>query len=161
MTSSRRATAAGDVDDLTDALLAASRALVAIASRSIAAVGEVTLPQFRTLVVLHSRGPQPAQQLAEELGVAPSTVTRMCNRLVDKALIERRVPDENRREVWLHITAAGAEIVAAVSRRRRRELRRIVSSMPGRERTALVRALEAFSRAAGEEPGVTWFLGWP
>jgi DNA-binding MarR family transcriptional regulator len=156
-----RATRGGTVDEMTDALLTASRVLVAIASRSIAAVGEVTLPQFRTLVVLHAHGPQSAQQLADELGVAPSTVTRMCDRLVAKGLIGRQVAEDNRREVRVQITRDGADIVGAVLRRRRRDLRRIVATMPPRDRRALVRALESFSRAGGEAPGTTWYLAWP
>lgn len=147
------------VEEVTDAVLMASRALVAIASRSLADAGAVTVAQYRALVVLQSRGPQSAQQLATELGVAASTVTRMCDRLVAKELIERGAA-ENRREVRLMVTAAGAEIVGSVSRRRRRELRKIVSVMPEPDRTALVRALESFNRATGEVPEDDWYLGW-
>jgi DNA-binding MarR family transcriptional regulator len=148
------------VDEVTDAVLTATRALVAIASRSLVDAGTVTVAQYRALVVLQSRGPQSAQQLAAELGVAASTVTRMGDRLVAKRLIEREAVAENRREVRLMITSAGAEIVGAVSRRRRRELRKIVSAMPQRDRTALVRALESFNRATDEVPEDDWFLGW-
>ena len=46
-------------DSLTDALLTASRALVAVAARSLAAVDDdVTLPQYRALVVLASQRTQ-------------------------------------------------------------------------------------------------------
>ena len=46
-------------DELVDTVLAASRALVAVAARSLAAAGDdVTLPQYRALVVLAARGPQ-------------------------------------------------------------------------------------------------------
>lgn len=141
-------------------MLSASRALIAIASRSLADAGTVTIAQYRALVVLQSRGPQSAQQLATELGVAPSTATRMCDRLVAKELIAREAAAQNRREVRLMITPAGAEVVGAVSRRRRRDLRRIVSAMPERDRAALVRALESFNRAAGEVPEDDWYLGW-
>ena len=42
-----------ELEALTDVVLVASRALIAVASRSIAAVDDkVTLPQFRALVVL-------------------------------------------------------------------------------------------------------------
>src|SRR3954469_25046498 len=41
-----------EVSALTDALVDASRALVAVAARSLADVEEVTLPQWRALVVL-------------------------------------------------------------------------------------------------------------
>ena len=128
------------VDEVTDAVLSASRAVVAIASRSLAETETVTIAQYRALVVLQSRGPQSAQQLAAELRVAPSTATRMCDRLVAKDLIARDAAAGNRREVRLMVTAEGAEVVGAVSRRRRRELRKIVSAMPEGERTALVKA---------------------
>jgi DNA-binding MarR family transcriptional regulator len=148
------------VDEVTDAVLSASRVLVAVASRSLAGNENVTLAQYRTLVVLQSRGPQSAQSLAAELGVAPSTVTRMCDRLVGKGLVKREAVAENRREVRVLVTPAGADIVGAVSRRRRRELRRIVSAMTDRERGTLVRALESFNQAAGEVPEDDWYLGW-
>ncbi len=51
--------AAPNEDHLVDAVLSASRVLVAIAARSLADVGEeVTLTQYRSLVVLASRGPR-------------------------------------------------------------------------------------------------------
>jgi DNA-binding MarR family transcriptional regulator len=148
------------VVEVTDALVSASRSLVAVASRSLAPLGTVTIAQYRTLVVLQSRGPQSAQHLAAELRVAPSTATRMSDRLVAKGLIEREPSPEDRREVRLGVTSAGAEIVRDVSRRRRRELQTIVSAMPARERAALVRALESFNRASGEVPEDDWYLGW-
>jgi len=160
MSAASRGQSLAGVDGVTDAVLMASRSLVAIASRSLADTGSVTIAQYRALVVLQSRGPQSAQQLAAELGVAPSTATRMCDRLVAKDLIERDAVAENRREIRLMITPAGAEIVGAVSRRRRRELRKIVSAIPAGERAALVRALESFNRAAGEVPEDDWYLGW-
>ncbi len=47
------------LEGVVDGVLRASRALVAVAARSIASVDDtVTLPQFRTLVALAARGPQ-------------------------------------------------------------------------------------------------------
>jgi len=150
-----------DVDAITDAVLGASRVLVGVASQSLAAATEeVTLPQYRALVVLQSRGPQPAHVLASELQIVPSSVTRLCDRLVAKGLIAREPLEGNRREVRLQVTAEGAKIVASVSRRRRRALRRVVSAMDADDRQDLVRVLEAFNRAAGEVPEDAWYLGW-
>ena len=69
------ATAAGEsVDVITDALLTASRLLVAISARSIAQVDEtITITQFRTLVILSNRGPVNLATLAGLLDVQPST----------------------------------------------------------------------------------------
>lgn len=150
-----------DLDAITDAVLGASRVLVSVASRSLAdTVDQVTLPQYRALVVLQSRGPQPAHALATELGIVPSSATRLCDRLVAKGLIAREPLEGNRREVRLSVTDEGTAIVGAVSRRRRTELRKVVAAMSDADRKQLVRALHAFNEAAGETPEHEWYLGW-
>jgi DNA-binding MarR family transcriptional regulator len=147
--------------DPADALLTASRVLVGIAASSLSPIeDEVTLSQYRTLVVLHSRGPQTLQDLADELQVVPSTASRMCDRLVRKELIEREPSERNRREIELRISTGGAAIVAKVARARRRRLEAILGRMPADARQALVSSLEAFSAAAGEVPESQWYLGW-
>ena len=149
------------LDEVTDAVLTASRVLVAIAAGSIAPIeDQVTLSQYRALVVLHGRGPQSLAQLAAELQVVPSTATRMCDRLERKRLIERRPVPENRREVEVRIADAGRRIVAQVARHRRKTLRAIVDRLDDGERAALVQALSAFAEAAGEVPEQQWYLGW-
>ena len=86
------------VEDVIDAVLSASRVLVAVAARSLSDVAEeVTLTQYRTLIVLASRGPQNLAGLAKAVGVTPATATRMCDRLVKKELIARSAePDASR-----------------------------------------------------------------
>ena len=104
-------------DELVDTVLAASRALVAVAARSLAAAGdEVTLPQYRALVVLAARGPQGTAELAAALAVNPSTATRMCDRLVRKGLIRRHRQPGDRRAIRIALTAPGRDLVAEVSR---------------------------------------------
>src|SRR5436305_2945654 len=89
---------ASDLDAVTDAVLRASRALVAVAARSVVGAGEdVTLAQYRALVVLRSRGPQTMQALSAALGVVPSTGTRMGDRLVRKGLVQRQSSAQDRR----------------------------------------------------------------
>ncbi len=150
-----------DVDEVTEAVLLASRVLVAVAVRSLAAApADVTLPQYRALVVLTSRGPQGAGTLADELSVAPSSVTRLCDRLVAKSMVERHLSPESRREVEIAVTEQGAALVAAVTRARRREVAKIVGAIPASRRSALVRALQEFGAAAGEVPEQAWSLGW-
>jgi DNA-binding MarR family transcriptional regulator len=77
-------------DDIVDAVLAGSRAMIAVAVRSLSAVAEdITIAQYRTLVVLASRGPQKLADLAEQLAVTPPTAGRMCDRLVRRGLVTR------------------------------------------------------------------------
>src|SRR5947209_16227591 len=107
-------------DDVVDAILRASRVLLAVAVRSLAAVDhDVTLPQYRALVVLASRGPQRPTALAETLAVHPSTITRLCDRLVAKRLVRRGESAASRREVSIELTAKGRRLADAVTERRR------------------------------------------
>jgi DNA-binding MarR family transcriptional regulator len=150
-----------DADALVDALIAASRALVAVAARSVAGLGtEVTLPQYRALVVLASRGPQRGVDLAAELGVNPSTATRLIDRLVRADLDDRRPLEGDRRAVLVTLRPAGRRLVATVNRRRRAEVARIVARMPASRRPAAVAAVRAFAEAAGEVPENQWWLGF-
>ncbi len=152
---------ASDVDALTDAVLTASRLLVAVSARSLAAVEEtITLPQFRLLVILDSRGTMRLTSLAELLDVNPSTVTRMVDRLVTTGMIARQANPATRREVVVDLTAEGRRVVRGVTRRRRSAISRIVAKMSEDERQGLVGALTAFTEAGGEPAVTAGDQGW-
>jgi DNA-binding MarR family transcriptional regulator len=143
-----------------DAVLLASRALVGVAARSLAEVeDEVTLPQFRALVVLASAD-RNLGELAESLDVHPSSATRLCTRLEAKGLITRRPATESRRELLVSLTPDGRTLVDTVTKRRRREIARIISRIPERDQRVLVHALGVFAQAAGETPEPSWSFGW-
>jgi DNA-binding MarR family transcriptional regulator len=153
--------AAGHDDQLVDAVLGASRALVAVAARSLDDLAEdVTLAQYRVLVELAARGPQRVAELASVLGVERSTATRMCDRLVRKRLIHRRRESRDRRAVQVALTADGRTLVQRVTHRRREEIARILERLAPRDRTAVRRALRTFADAAGTVPEQDWSLGW-
>jgi DNA-binding MarR family transcriptional regulator len=142
-----------DADAVTDAVLTVSRLLVAVSARSIAAVDDsITLAQFRLLVVLSSRGAVNLSMLADQLGVNPSTATRMIDRLIAADLVSREISPTSRREVVVELTDNGAAAVRQVTSRRRREIAKIVARMPVRHRQGIVDALEAFTEAGGEPP---------
>lgn len=144
-----------------EALMAASRAFVGLAARSLADLdAEVTLPQFRAMVVLATRGPQRSVDISAELQVAPSTGTRMCDRLIRKGLVRRSRSTSDRRVVRLRLTPAGRSLVQEVIRRRREELSRIVAATSGYWRPEVFEALTAFAAAAGEMPEQEWWLGF-
>jgi DNA-binding MarR family transcriptional regulator len=144
-----------------EALMAASRAFVGLAARSLADLdAEVTLPQFRALVVLATRGPQRVVDISAELQVAPSTGTRMCDRLIRKGLVRRSRSTSDRRVVRLRLTPAGRDLVREVIRRRRVELSGIVAGTAAYWQPAVTEALTAFAAAAGELPEQEWWLGF-
>lgn len=137
------------LDEVVDAVLASSRALVAVSARSIAGVKGVTFPQYRMLVVLNE-APSNLSRLARALNVAPSTAMRMIDRLEAAGFVVRSVPAENRRETHLHLTTAGRRAVRTVNARRRRDLRAVIENIPTEQRAQLAAAMAAFSAAADE-----------
>src|SRR4051812_30271079 len=148
-------------EDAVQALMLASRAFVGLTARSLAGLdGDVTLPQFRALVVLAVRGPQRSVDIAEELQVNPSTGTRMCDRLVRKGLVRRIRSVSDRRVVRLRLTGAGHDIVEQVMSRRREELERLVAATAELWQPVVTQALCAFAEAAGEPDEQDWWLGW-
>lgn len=149
------------VDEFVTAVLTASRVLVGVSAASLADVEDtVTHTQFRTLVVLHTRGETNLNGLADELAVNASTAMRMIDKLLAAGLVTRQDNPANRREVQLAVTEAGARLVRTVTRRRRARIARIVAAMPEADRAGLVQALTAFGDAAGEPTVTTASLGW-
>lgn len=147
--------------ELVDAFISASRALVAVAARSLGGLeDEVTLPQFRVLVLLAAHGMQRSADLAAGLAVTPSTASRMIERLVRKGLVRRSRSREDRRSVRLYLTETGRQVVDQVTRRRRDEIEEILRHIPPEEWPGLADALRRFATAAGETPELDWALGW-
>jgi DNA-binding MarR family transcriptional regulator len=146
------------VDDaVLDAVLTASRTVVAVATQSLgAAAEETTIAQYRALVVLASRGPQRMVDLARALGVTPSTAGRMCDRLLRKGLIRRQRARTDRREVLVSITGAGRQVVDQATARRRTLLAQILERLPAEQQSAAAEAFRAFAAAAGEIPDRQW-----
>ena len=135
------------INECADAVLAGSRALVAVSARSIAGAQGVTLPQYRMLVVL-DQVPTNLTELSRQLDVAPSTALRMVDRLVVAGLVDREIRPDNRRETRLSLTATGRRTVRTVTARRRRDVRAIIERMPLQQRHALAQAMTAFADAA-------------
>jgi DNA-binding MarR family transcriptional regulator len=148
--------------ELVDAVMTASRVLVGIAARSLAAAGDVSLPQYRVLVLIAGRGPQRAIDVAGALGVNPSSATRLIDRLVRAGLVRRQRSRADRRSYLVALSPKGRDLVAEVTQRRREEFERLLSSLPADQHEPVISALHAIADAAGEAPeaDLTIGLGW-
>ncbi|MGV4925436.1 MarR family transcriptional regulator [Streptomyces sp. BHT-5-2] len=139
------------VEEVTAAVMTASRLFVALSARALAETEPaLTLPQLRTLVVLHGEGPVKLAALAAGLDVNPSTAMRMVDKLEARGLVDRQMNPDNRREVIVGLKPHGRLLVEKVLAHRHQEIRAIVASLPGDRRAELVRGLRALTDAAGE-----------
>ena len=133
------------------ATLVASRSLFGFVARSLTpALEEMTMPQFRVLVVLDGAGPLRMGDLAERIGVHPSTLSRTVDRLVAGEWIHRASGEESRREVHVDLSDKGRALVDDVTSTRRSEIATALASLPADDRDAVHRGMELFARAAGE-----------
>lgn len=140
------------VDEKTvEATFLASKALLGVVARSIApTLDNITLPQFRVLVVLRGAGPMKMSALAEWIAVQPSTFSRTVDRLVAKGWVTRQPNKDSRREILVTATPHGAELVDAVAERRRKELRHILATLTPADQAQVTLILSRFADAAGE-----------
>jgi DNA-binding MarR family transcriptional regulator len=144
-----------------DIVMAATRAFVGVAAQALLAVGDdVSLPQYRVLVLLDEQQPQTMGALADRLALKPSTVTRVCDRLADKRLITRHVDENDRRSVRVQLTRRGQRLVDAVTQARRITIGSILDRMGTAAERRLAASLADFAAAAGEAPDHAWTLGW-
>ncbi len=133
----------------------ATRDLVGVALRSVESL-EVSLPQFRLLLVLHELGRSSSTRCAQALGIVGSSVTRLADRLDASGHLVRGADPDNRSVVTLELTDAGARVVRQVSTRRRRELSRALDRLDPAERATCAAALSKLHEslaADGDSPG--------
>ncbi len=108
----------------------------------------LTPTQIRVLYVLRQDGGAPAGFLAERLGVTPSTLTRIVDRLARLGLVRRQEDDEDRRLVRHYLTAKGGETLSELERTGRAFLTQILHQLPREKLERLLCALEDLSQAA-------------
>ena len=139
-----------------EVLQAATRVLAGVALRSLDVLdAAVTLPQFRLLAVLADLGPAPSGQAARTLGLDPSTVTRLADRMVSAGHVARGTDPQHRTVVTLELTASGRALVAAADAWRRQELARIMARLAPADRAAVTAALWLLVGAADDDYGIT------
>src|SRR5690242_18754563 len=88
-----------------DALLSATRVLVALSVRTLGSVRPALTPlQLRALVLLSRPDGTAMGELADALGVHPSNATRVCDRLELLGLVHRRENPDDRRTLSAQLT---------------------------------------------------------
>jgi DNA-binding MarR family transcriptional regulator len=153
----REAASVATDDDMADALMTVSRALVGIAVRSVnAAPIEVTLVQHRLLVLLATGGDQTVGALADQLAVNASNASRLCDRLQRLGLVTRDRSSRDGRAVDVSLTTSGHHLLETVRAHRRQEIQQVLSRMPRTDVDLTISALTAFGEAAHEAVEGRW-----
>ena len=137
-----------------ETLLNAARIFGAITAESIAQVGEgVTAAQLRVLVLASQPGYLNATGVAEALDVHLSSASRICDRLVQAGLLDRRDLPRDRRHVELTLTPASERLLETLNEHRREVFARLLRRIDAADRDTLTQALNRFIAAADEYGG--------
>jgi DNA-binding MarR family transcriptional regulator len=107
---------------------------------------ELSPVQLRALALL-LEGPARVGELADDLGLAESTVTRLVDRLEHHGLAARRALPDDRRSVAVQLTVAGRRVASSVERDRRAYLTEILGTLERGERSELVRLIAKVAAA--------------
>ena len=107
----------------------------------------VGLEPLRALQSLDRRGPSMVGELGDDLGLVPSTASRLSDRLAEAGLITRRPAPSNRRSTLLELTDAGRAILDELVALRIRAFGEVADQMSNQDRAALIQGAHAFTAA--------------
>ncbi len=129
------------------------REMTIFARRARASAGrmhpELSLVSYTLLGHLEERGGCRATDLAAHYALDKSTVSRQVAALERAGLIERRLDAEDHRVQVLHLTEAGQEILAQVTRSRRAAFRERLVDWPEEDLVRFAAYLERYNAGAG------------
>jgi DNA-binding MarR family transcriptional regulator len=111
---------------------------------------ELSPVQLQAIAVL-AEAPLRVGELAERLGLAESTATRLADRLEGHRLVVRRVLPADRRSVAVGLTPAGRKVAEGVARGRRAYLTEFLQPLEPQERGELVRLFAKVASAHAEK----------
>ncbi|MGQ0483601.1 MAG: MarR family winged helix-turn-helix transcriptional regulator [Pseudonocardia sp.] len=100
----------------------------------------LTLEQWRVLTLLADGAGHPMSEIAAHAMVPPPTLTKLVDKLVDRALVYRRVDDADRRRILVFLSARGRKLHHRVDDLVRGEESEIVATL-GVDDTAEFREL--------------------
>jgi DNA-binding MarR family transcriptional regulator len=112
----------------------------------IAEIDSELTPRHLFMLAMISKEQSPKQsQLAEKLGVKPSAITVMIDRLVQSGHVIRKHHETDRRIVLVENTPKGNEILAEATEIQKKVIARGLSQLPPDELHIFVNAFEKFT----------------
>lgn len=95
-------------------------------------------PDIQTLRFISEHPGTMSNAVAKFLGVVPTTMTSIVDRLVKRGFVSRKRPEDNRRAVALHLTDLGAEVFAQLAAEELESSARMLSFLDEDQRAAFV-----------------------
>jgi DNA-binding MarR family transcriptional regulator len=101
----------------------------------------VTVAQAAALEALSGHGPMRLKELGQRLGIAPSTLTRNLERLLEAGLVVRQSDARDARAARVRLTAAGRRAASGVAEREREFAKQVLERIPAEKRATVLESL--------------------
>ena len=111
---------------------------------------KVTLSQGYAINILAERGKMTMTELSRDLGVAPSTMTRIVDVLVREKIIQRSESCDDRRQVCVELTDRGKALQSNLEQSSTEYLTLFLNALPGEKTGAVISALQLLNKAIGD-----------
>lgn len=115
---------------------------VALHSRQLSALSNITAPQLVCLRAIIDQGPMTATAISREVHVSASTVVGILDRLEDKGLIRRERGREDRRIVYVTATQEGIDLASHTPSPLQQKLSESLKALPELEQATITMSLE-------------------
>jgi DNA-binding MarR family transcriptional regulator len=101
----------------------------------------VTVAQAAALEALSGHGPMRLKELGQRLGIAPSTLTRNLERLIEAGLVARQSDSRDARSARVRLTATGRRAALGVAGREDDFAKQVLERIPARRRAVVLDAV--------------------
>ena len=131
--------------DIVQSILEQLAPLIARQRKALVQAGcfrQISSTHLHVLYMLVSRGAMPMSRLADQLAVSLPNVTGIVERMVERGLVERLRPVDDRRVVEVRITVTGREILDEIDTIKRHEMATVIGRLTPEQQE---RALRAFT----------------
>ena len=111
---------------------------------------DVPMAQLKSLFIITCKGSTNFRKLSDDLGVTPSDVTGIIDRLVEQGLVIRGQDPEDRRVIVLQATDKGRALLANLRESGANKMAPILARISSEELRSLSHGLSALTRALKE-----------
>lgn len=116
---------------------------------------DLTMSQLKTILLLVETGGLTGRDLAERLGIGPSAVTALVDRLVQRQYARREEDRADRRVSWARPTERSIELFERLHATHRERLAEVLATLAPEELACVADAITTLELAAARQAGVT------
>ena len=130
--------------DLVVAVLRAGNQLNEELNQFVKAFG-ISLPQFNVLRILRGQKGEPANlsTINERMIHKMSNTTRLVDKLIEKALVQRRICVQNRRKIEIFITDEGQRLLKEIDHQLDQKEKQLTEQLNEKEKEKLIELLHS------------------